>query len=326
MNFIERLQNWGRIVRRAFFKTLVELARDDPRIFLIVGDLGFGQIEPFMKEFPDRFINAGIAEQNMTGLAAGLAHCGKIVFTYSIGNFSTLRCLEQIRNDVCYHNASVCVASVGGGYAYGALGMSHHATEDLAIMRALPNMTVVAPGDLWETEMAVRSIVTRPGPYYIRLNLAPESPIQSLDDGFGLGKARKIFDGHDITLICTGSMLETTVKIARTLKQKGISSRVISMHTVEPIDVDAVLSAARETKAIFSIEEHSVRGGLGSAIAEFLLESDCRPPLFRRIGLPPEYCSNCGNQDYLLKSAGLSEENILELVKKTIDGHEKSPV
>src|SRR5467141_3686443 len=151
-------------MRSAFMRTLVELAEKDDRINLLVGDLGFGVVEPFAEKFPSRFVNAGVAEQDMTGIAAGLALCGKIVFTYSIGNFSTLRCLEQIRNDVCYHQADVKIIAVGGGFAYGALGMSHHATEDLAIMRALPGMVVVAPGDPFEVEQATRAVVAQSGP------------------------------------------------------------------------------------------------------------------------------------------------------------------
>src|SRR5712691_10038528 len=166
-------------MRPAFFRALPELAAADERVNLVVGDLGFGVVEPFVERFPARFFNAGVAEQNMTGIAAGLALSGKTVFTYSIANFPTLRCLEQIRNDVCYHNANVKVVAVGGGFAYGALGMTHHATEDLAIMRALPGMVVVAPGDPLETELATRAIVSHSGPCYLRLGRAGEPKVHS---------------------------------------------------------------------------------------------------------------------------------------------------
>src|SRR5437667_4581521 len=161
-------------MRSAFFDTLVRLAEDDERITLVVGDLGFGVIEPFARRFPDRFLNAGVAEQNMTGIGAGMALSGKVVFTYSIANFPTLRCLEQVRNDVCYHAADVKIVAVGGGFAYGSLGMTHHATEDLALMRALPGMVVVAPGDPIEVELATRAVVEHRGPCYLRLGRVGE--------------------------------------------------------------------------------------------------------------------------------------------------------
>src|SRR5213078_2569899 len=159
-------------MRTAFFRALLELAAADERVNLVVGDLGFGVVEPFVERFPARFFNAGVAEQNMTGIAAGLALSGKTVFTYSIANFPTLRCLEQIRNDICYHAADVKIVSVGGGMAYGALGFSHFATEDLAIMRALPGLTVVAPGDPVEVKELLPQIVRHPGPVYLRLGRA----------------------------------------------------------------------------------------------------------------------------------------------------------
>ncbi|PYM76947.1 MAG: transketolase, partial [Candidatus Rokuibacteriota bacterium] len=182
-------------MRAAFFKTLLDLAERDERIHLVVGDLGFGVVEPFARRFPDRFLNAGVAEQNMTGVAAGLALCGKVVFTYSIGNFSTIRCLEQIRNDICYHRADVKIVSVGGGFAYGPLGMTHHALEDLAIMRVLPGMTVVAPGDPFEVEQATRAIVGQPGPCYLRLGRAGEPRIHRPGVVFELGRAIRVREG-----------------------------------------------------------------------------------------------------------------------------------
>src|ERR1700679_3509777 len=174
-------------MRGAFFRTLMEVAEHDNRVFLLVGDLGFGVVEPFVKKFPDRFLNVGVAEQNMTGIAAGLALSGKIVFTYSIANFPILRCLEQIRNDVCYHNANVKIVSIGGGYSYGSLGMTHHATEDIAILRALPGMVVVAPGDPIETEAATRAVTEHDGPCYLRLGRAGEPNIHSAGIKFHLG-------------------------------------------------------------------------------------------------------------------------------------------
>lgn len=306
-------------MRTAFFRALVELAERDERITLVVGDLGFGVVEPFAKRFPKQYLNAGVAEQNMTGIAAGLALSGKIVFTYSIANFPTMRCLEQIRNDVCYHKASVKIVAVGGGFAYGSLGMTHHATEDLAVMRVLPEMVVVAPGDPIEVAQATRAIAVHPGPAYLRLGRAGETTIHSADALFELGKAVIVRHGSDITLISTGGILDVTLRVADRLARAGVRARVLSMHTVKPLDMDAVQTAARETKAIVTIEEHSVTGGLGGAVAEVLAESWDRRVPFKRIGLPPEFSSSVGDQEYLRATHGLSEEGILKAIKPVLD-------
>ena len=302
-------------MRTAFIRTLVDLARDDERIFLLVGDLGYRVVEPFAQEFPDRFINMGVAEQNMTGIATGLALCGNIVCTYAIANFPTLRCLEQIRNDVCYHNANVKIVTTGGGLAYGALGMTHHATEDLAIMRALPNMTVVAPGDITETMLATQAIVERTGPCYLRLT-KPDGPVtpQTASD-FQIGKAVIVRDGSDVTLIATGGMLYNTAQAAEQLEGQGIQARVLSMHTLKPLDAEAVLAAARETSAIITVEEHSIIGGLGSAVAEVLADSSNLPIAFKRIGINDLFCSQVGSQEYLREAHSLSVEGIAKAVQ-----------
>src|SRR6266480_7640900 len=215
-----------------------------------------------------------VAEQNMTGIAAGMALSGKIVFTYSIANFPILRCLEQVRNDVCYHNANVKIVAVGGGLAYGSLGSTHHATEDLAIMRALPRMVVMAPGDPTEAEAATQAAAVHPGPCYLRLGRAGESKVHRGEIDFQLGKAIQLRDGKDLTLISTGGLLETAVQVAESLRHTDLQTRVLSMHTVKPLDSDAILTAARETGAVFTLEEHSVVGGLGGAVAELLAEAN----------------------------------------------------
>ena len=224
-------------MRTAFIKTLHALAASDPRIQLVVGDLGFGVVTDFARDFPDQFLNAGVAEQNMTGIAAGMALSGKVVFTYSIGNFPTLRCVEQIRNDVCYHKANVKVVSVGAGFAYGATGATHHATEDIAILRALPNMTVVVPGDPVEAGLATRAIAEHPGPCYLRLGRAGEPAVHNSDLSFVLGKAICLRQGGDLTLIVAGGLLPIALEVAEKLAAKGIQARVLSMHTIKPLDV-----------------------------------------------------------------------------------------
>jgi transketolase len=297
-------------MRGAFFRALLELAEQDERVHLVVGDLGFGVVEEFARRFPKRFLNAGVAEQNMTGIAAGMALSGKIVFTYSIANFPILRCLEQVRNDVCYHNANVKIVAVGGGLAYGALGATHHATEDLAILRSLPRMVVVAPGDPVETEAATRAVMEHAGPCYLRLGRAGEAKIHSTKIDFILGKAIEMRAGRDLTLICTGGMLETAMRVADILHNASVQTRVLSMHTVRPLDTAAVERAVRETAAVFTLEEHSVVGGLGGAVAEFLAENWETPLTFKRFGLASEFSSFIGSQEYMRDHHGLSAEAI----------------
>lgn len=306
-------------MRSAFISALSEAASRDSRITLIVGDLGFGVVESFAKRFPLQFLNVGVAEQNMTGVAAGMALMGRIAFTYSIANFPTLRCLEQIRNDVCYHHANVKIVALGGGFSYGALGMTHHATEDLAIMRALPEMTVVAPGDPIEAGLATKALIAHPGPCYLRLGRSGERILHSSGVDFQLGKAIRVCDGNDLTLISTGAMLETAVSVAVQLERRGIQSRVLSMHTLKPLDDHAVVTAARETGAILTIEEHSRIGGLGGAVAEVLAEAgDFRIP-FKRIGLPTGFAPTAGTQDYLRAAFGLDIDSIAQKTLELIE-------
>lgn len=297
-------------MRGAFFKALLELAERDERVHLVVGDLGFGVIEEFARRFPNRFLNAGVAEQNMTGVAAGMALSGKIVFTYSIANFPILRCLEQVRNDVCYHNANVKIVAVGGGLAYGALGATHHATEDLAILRSLPRMVVVAPGDPMETEAATRGVAAHAGPCYLRLGRAGEAKVHRAPIDFVLGKAIEMREGRDATLISTGGMLGTAMQAAELLSEAGVQTRVLSMHTVRPLDTAAIQTAVGETGAIFTLEEHSVVGGLGGAVAEFLAENWDAPVIFKRFGLPSEFACFVGSQEYMRARHGLTGEAV----------------
>lgn len=303
-------------MRDSFIRSLTVLAEADPSITLITGDLGFGVLTDFAQRFPRQFINAGVAEQNMTALAAGMALEGHKVYTYSIANFTTLRCLEQIRNDVCYHDADVTVVSVGGGFSYGQLGMSHFATEDMAILRALPNMMVVAPTDPWEAEELTLQLAKVSGPKYLRLDkgsagLAPEP------EKTRLGKARVVREGNDVALIATGAILAEALKAAQILAEQGIETRVLALHSIKPLDVEAVLDAA-QIGALFTVEEHNVLGGLGSAVAETCMEAGCAPAIFRRIGLNDLYPSVVGDQDYLRKAYGMDADAIVRTVREAI--------
>jgi len=292
-------------VRNAFVRSLMRLAAIDPRIVLVTGDLGFGVLTPFKERFPRQYVNAGVAEQNMTGLATGLAREGKIVFTYSIANFPTLRCLEQIRNDACYHRADVKVVAIGGGFSYGALGISHHATEDLSIMRALPEITCVAPGDLWETEEATAAIARAPGTCYLRLDKSAAPPTHAEGERFALGRARIVREGDAATIVASGGILAEVLAAAEALAGDGLYCRVISMHTLKPFDAAAIAAAARETGGIITVEENTVDGGLGGAVAEACLDAGVAPGFFRRIGLRTGFSCVVGSQPYLRERYGL---------------------
>ena len=307
-------------MRAGFIRALMDRARVDERIFFLVGDVGYSLVEPFEQEFSGRFINVGIAEQNMTGIATGLAISGKIVFVYSIANFPTLRCVEQIRNDICYHDANVKVVASGGGLVYGALGVTHHVTEDIAIMRALPNMVVIAPGDPVEAALATQAAAERPGPCYLRLSKTGDSAIHQTAPDFQIGKAITVRNGNDITLIATGGILYNAVQAAEQLAHQGVQTRLLSMHTIKPLDVGAVLAAAWETRAIMTIEEHSVIGGLGGAVAEVLAESRDSHIAFKRIGIKDLFCSQVGSQKYLRKAYSLSVDDIVEQALQLIKG------
>jgi len=299
-------------MRSGFIKTLLELAENDERIFLLVGDVGYSLVEPFVEKFPGRFVNIGIAEQNMTGIATGLALSGKIVFTYSLANFPTLRCVEQIRNDICYHEASVKIVTSGAGLAYGALGPTHHVIEDMAVMRALPNMTVLAPCDPVEAALATQAAVKLDGPCYLRLAKTGDPSVHMTIPDFQIGKAITIREGIDLTLVACGGIILNVIEAAEQLEQQGIRARVLSMHTVKPLDTGAVLAAARETGSIMSIEEHSIVGGLGSAVAETLAESGISNVAFHRMGINDCFCSEVGSQEYLRRRHSLSIKDMVE--------------
>jgi transketolase len=312
-------------MRSIFNQVLVELAQNDPRIYMVLADIGYGEIEPFRDAFPARFINCGVAEQNMAGVACGVALEGNIVVTYSIANFPTLRCLEQIRNDSCYHNANVKIVIIGGGLAYGPLGVSHQATEDIAIMRALPNMVVVCPGDFAEAAAATRATIAHPGPVFYRCGYKKEPPIHQGPIDFKLGKAIQVRDGRDLTFIFTGTIGNQVLPAAEALEKEGIHCRVVSMHTVKPIDRDAILAAARETGGIVVVEEHQCIGGLGGAVAEVLTGACVAPKKFLHVALPDLYVSKVGTHEWLLDQYGLSTPKIIESVRAMLLGGKSGP-
>ena len=305
-------------MRDAFVERLTDLATTDPRIFLITADLGFGVFTNFAQRLTKQFLNVGVAEQNMTGIATGLALEGRIVFTYSLANFPTLRCLEQIRNDACYHDANVKIVSMGGGFSYGALGISHHATEDLSILRALPQITVVAPGDNWEASEATAALANTSGTCYLRLDKSTAGFTNRPDEVFTLGKARQLREGSDITLVSTGGILTVVLNVAKLLAQQGVECRIISMHTIKPLDTNTLYDAAKNTGGIVTVEEHTVEGGLGSAVAEVCLENGILPEVFYRIGLRDGFSSIVGSQEYLRIRYKMYETSISATVMKLL--------
>lgn len=305
-------------MRDTVIRTLIELGKEDKDIELITGDLGFGVLKSFWETLPNQFINAGIAEQNMTGVAAGMALEGKKVFTYSIGNFPTLRCLEQIRNDCAYHNANVNVICVGGGYVYGSLGMSHHATEDIAILRALPDVTVICPGDPVEAALAVKKIAQTDGTCYLRLGRGGEQNVNTVIKEFEIGKAYKLRDAKDINkkvaVFSTGAILEETTKACDMLEENGIAVEQYSFPTVKPIDRAVIEDCANRFDNIFTVEEHNIVGGFGGAVAEVLAECGGKAKL-HRIGIDDFYCIEVGSQAYLREQVGINAEGIVRKVK-----------
>jgi transketolase len=305
-------------VRTAFIEALCELADADERIMLICGDLGYSVLEVFANRFPQRFLNAGVAEQNMTGVAAGLAMTGRKVITYSIANFPVMRCLEQIRNDICYHDLDVKVVAVGGGYAYGAQGYTHHGVEDLAVTRVLPGMTVLAPGDPVETRLATKAMLASAGPAYLRLGKAGERVVHEVEPSFQIGRAIMMRDGRDATLISTGGVLPVVVDAAVALERRGTHVRLLSMPCVEPLDASAVEKAASETGTIVTVEEHGP-GGLASAVAELLAIGTHRARLVP-IRLPRRAMHRAGDQHQLRSAHGVSVEGIVSSVDAALSG------
>jgi len=304
-------------MRDAFVRAILGLARADDRIFLITGDLGFGVLTEYWTTFPAQFVNAGVAEQNMVGLATGLAIDGRTVFTYSIANFPTLRCLEQIRNDAAYHDADVKVVAVGGGFSYGALGMSHHATEDIAALRAIPNVTVVVPGTVWEAERATESLVAHRGTCYLRLDKSHgEEPADP--PPFEIGRARRLREGTDATIIAAGGILREAQEAADTLADERIMCRVISMHTIKPLDLTEVKAACRETGAVLTLEEHGAEGGLGSAVAEACMDCGVWPRRGARLALRAGFSSIVGSQSYLRTQYGLDKHAVVRAVRQLL--------
>ena len=299
-------------MRDAFARVLEQEMEQNERIVLITGDLGFGVLRRIHERFPNRLINAGIAEQSMISMAAGLASTGRTVLVYSIGNFPVLRPLEQIRNDCVYHNADVKIVCVGGGFVYGSLGMSHHATEDMAIMRAIPGITCYTPGDPAEAEIATRDMLWRKGTCYLRLGRAGEPEVHDGPvKGWTFPEAITLRGGKDIAILSAGGILTQAVDAAECLAEKGISARVVSFPVLKPLDTETVTGLLTRFSKIITVEEHTVIGGFGSAVCELAAEtgSGCK---VKRIGLEDCFTAVVGDRQYLREVYGMDGKAIAE--------------
>jgi transketolase len=305
-------------MRNTFVSQLLNIALDNEKIMLLTGDLGFGVVEEFQNKLPNQFLNCGVAEQNMTAVASGLAMTGMIPFTYSIGNFPTLRCLEHIRNDVAYHKLSVKIVSIGAGFSYGQLGMSHHSTEDLSIMRSIPELSVYSPCSIDEVKMLVPDIITKDGPGYLRLDKS--IGITGVDSqNYSFEKATSILEGNDITVLSTGAITSEVYNACKVLnKEDSISCDFLSVHSIKPIDKKNILKSINKTKKVITVEEHSIVGGLGSAVAEICSEECIELLKFKRIGLKDEFSSIVGDQNFLRKYYRLDSKSVYNEIKKLV--------
>lgn len=306
-------------MRNAFIATLYDIARNDKDIVILTSDIGYKVLDKFFDFLPDQIINVGVSEANMTGIAAGLALRRKKCFTYTIIPFLTLRCLEQIRVDICMQNLNVKIVGVGGGLAYGELGPTHHSIEDISILRSLPNMKVIVPADPEEVADIVTEISNIEGPIYIRLGKSGERTINELPNGFSLGMGKIVKCGSDVTLISSGPILGRVLKVSKRLEADGISVELISINTIKPLDNELILASLEKTGKIVTIEEHSIIGGLGSAVAELVAESNISFSGFRRIGIQDVFTFEIGDQDYLMDYEGLSEEAIYREVTSILN-------
>ncbi len=305
-------------MRNTIVNEIEILAGEDDKIVIVTADLGYGVLNSFAQRFPERCINVGISEQAMASIAAGLALTGQKVFTYSIGNFPTLRCIEQIRNDICYHNLNVKILAVGSGFVYGQLGMSHHATEDISAMRALPNMRVYAPADPMEAISVLHEAMKHEGPCYIRLGRGGEQNQHPSISHFDVNKGIEICKGNDLNILCIGSILVEAKKAASQLKGLGISAGLYSMPAIKPSARGTIERLARENKLLVTLEEHTIVGGFGGSIAEILAEMTGRCAKLCRIGLNDEFTCKVGSQEYLRDFYGVTAPKIVERILKEL--------
>ena len=308
MNISDQLIE-GKANLEVFCETLTGLAADDPAIIAVTSDSrGSSRLTPFAEEFPDQIVEVGIAEQNLVGVAAGLASTGKKVFVSSPGCFLSTRSLEQVKNDVAYSGYPVNLVGISSGVSYGALGTTHHSLHDLAVLRAINNITIVVPADNFETREAIKAASYSESPFYIRFGKKNMPHLHNENDSFEIGKASTILEGTDIAFIACGETVLPAVEAAKLLYISGINARVLSMHTVKPLDTISILKSAEECKAVIVVEEHSMNGGLGEACATIILEAGLTVP-FKRMAIPDEDTVT-GSQSEVFEHYGLSASGL----------------
>jgi transketolase len=306
-------------MRNAFADELTQLGNEDPCVVMLSGDIGNRLFDKFKNQHPARFFNCGVAEANMMGVAAGMAMNGLKPVAYTIAPFVTTRCLEQVRTDVCYHEVPVTIVAVGAGLSYSGLGPTHHACEDISFLRSIPNMVVICPGDAFEVRAALRASMQQGRPVYIRLGKKGEPAVHSgqLAD-FEIGKAITITNGSDVCLLSTGNVLPEAVEAAHKLKDHGVSARVVSFHTVKPLDYACLKEVFARFKLVATLEEHSLIGGFGAAVSEWLVDSQTPVPKFLRFGTPDAFFKKSGEQGYAREVLGLTGHQIAEKVLGTL--------
>lgn len=304
-------------MRTAYLDTLYELAQKDKRVYALISDNGAIVYDMYRRDLAEQYLNLGISEANMIGMAAGMANCGKIPFAYTIGAFLAYRAYEFIRNDVCLQNQNVKIVGTGAGEIYSALGPTHHSTEDLGGLRSLPNLAIICPASPLEVKKATKAAYEFMGPVYLRLGTNREPEIYEEDYEFQIGKSVTLREGNDVTLIGTGSILNDALDAVEKLQAEGISVRVINMHTIKPIDKGSIVRAIDETGKIVTIEDHNIIGGLGSAVAEVIAEYG-KAVQFKRIGLKG-FSEGYGSYRQVKEANGVGHLAIEEAVKNIID-------
>lgn len=301
-------------MRNAFAAEVTALAAADPRLVLLCSDIGNRLFDDYHAQFPNRSMNCGVAEANMISMAAGMALCGLRPITYTITPFTTTRCLEQIRVDVCYQNLPVIIVGVGSGLCYASLNATHHSCEDIAFMRVLPNMTVVCPADAWEVRLALRAAVKNDGPVYLRLGKKGEPVVHKQAPEFHIGKGIIVCRGDDVCLLSTGNILPVAIEAAKELGQSGVSTQVVSFHTVKPLDQEMLGELFAKFKIVVTVEEHSLLGGLGGSVAEWLADQTVQKARLFRVGTDDRFMYEAGEQDHAREFYGLTARKIAQRV------------
>lgn len=305
-------------MRNAFAKQITQLAQEDSRVVLLSGDIGNRLFDDIKAKCPGRFLNCGVAEANMVGMAAGMAMSGLRPVCYTITPFITYRCMEQIRVDVCYHHVPVVIVGTGAGLSYASLGATHHSCEEMGMLRLLPGLTVIAPADEWEVRGAIKAAIKSPNPVYIRIGKKGEPVVHKSEPAFEIGKAITMREGTDVCFLSAGTVLPEVMHAAEELSKAGISAKVTSFHTVKPLDEATLKDAFAKYKVVCTVEEHSVLGGLGGAVAEWMADHSPTKARLLRFGTPDEFLHETAEQEHAREKFGLTPSAIAARVQKAL--------